>query len=461
MANKKYEELAGKVVDLVGGVDNVTFLTHCVTRLRFNVKDRGLVQDAEVAKLPGVLTEQWVGDQYQVVIGNAVGDVYQMLLERYPTLSGGGSVPEDAPTGEKQPFSINTLFDIIAGCVTPLISVIIGAGMLRMVMIVCNMTGILTPESTTYQVLDFVADSAFYFMPVFVGGFAARKFNVNMGLGMVVGAMLIHPNFIAAVNGGTQLSVFGLPIYPMTYTSQIIPSILAAWVMSYVEKFFNRHTPDMVRAFMAPFLTLLVMIPVTLCALAPLGAVAGNYFTAAILWLHEKAAWIAMPILVGLMPLIVMTGMHMALNAACMQFLAAGADPFIIGAFILSNMDQGAACLAVALKTKNAELRSEAITCGITAIFGGVTEPAMYGVTLKHKTPLYGAIIGSVVAGLVAGIGGSMCYAFAGVSIFGLPGFIDLAGGGSSLIPMIIAVAAGMAVTFAATLFLYKDDVDA
>ncbi len=453
--SNKYELLVDNIVDLVGGVENVSFFTHCVTRLRLNVKDKSLVKEEEIVKLPGVLQQQYVGDQYQIVIGNAVAEVYSAICKKYPSLNAGGEV--DALSGQKKKFDINTLFEIVSGCVSPCLPVILAAGMLKLVMILGTMSGLMNAESSTYYVLNFVADAAFYFFPVYIGGFAARKFNASMGLGMLIGAMMIHPNFISAVNSGTALKIFGLPIYPGNYASTVIPAILSVWIMSFVERFFRKYIPDMIKAFAVPLATMLVMTPLVFCLIAPLGNMIGNYFAKILLWVIDHAKFIGMPIVVGFMPFIVMTGMHMALNASYFELVTTiGYDPFIIASFILANVFQGVACLGVALKTKKAELKTEAVSCGVTAIFGGVTEPGIFGITLKYKTPMYAAVLGGIVAGLVCGFMPTICYNFASVSIFGLPGFISETTM-SSLYSMIIALLIGSVVTFAATMYLYKD----
>lgn len=460
MSNKnKYEQLINELPELVGGLDNVSVFTHCVTRLRLNVKDKSLVKTEEIAKLPGVLQQQYVGDQYQIVIGNAVAEVYAGICKKYPSLNAGGEVEVDGQPKKK--FSINTIFEVVSGCVSPLVPVIISAGMLKLIMVLGTMTGLIDSSSSTYYVLNFVADSAFYFVPIFVGGFAARKFNASMGLGMLIGAMMIHPDFVSAVNCGTALSFFGLPIYASTYASTVIPAILAVLVMSYVEKFFRKYIPDALKACLVPLGVMLVMTPLTLCLIAPLGNIIGNYFATALLWVIDHAKFIGMPIVTGFMSFIVMTGMHMALNAAFFELMTTiGCDPFIIAAFILSNVNQGIACLAVALKTKKAALKVDATTCGITAIVGGVTEPGIFGITLKYKTPMYAAVLGGIAAGLVTGFFPTICYNFAGVSIFGLPGFISPEGSMASVYSMIAGLAAGIVVTFVATWILYKDTLE-
>lgn len=454
--NGKYARLIATVVDNVGGEDNVTLMTHCVTRLRFSVKDMGLVKADEIEKTPGVLKSQWVGDQYQVVIGGAVQEVYDEVLAAHPAL-GMGADAEKAPepAGRKR-FSIGALFDVISGCVAPLIPVLMAGGMIKVILTLCSLSGLLAETDSTYVILGIVSDASLYFLPVFVGAFAAMKFHTNVALGLIVGAMLLHPSFLALVDAGDAMTFFGIPIQMVNYSYTLIPVMLSVWVMSYVERFFTKHVHQAIRGFVAPLLTLLVMIPVTFCFVAPIGSILGNYLAVGILWLYEHVRFVAMPLVCAFMPFIVMTGMHMALDATVFQMLASvGKEPFIVAAYILFGMNQGVAEFVVALKNHDPEVRSEAITCAISAIFGGVTEPGIYGITLKYKTPMYAACIGSAFSGLSAAFMQTFCYGWSGCSIFSIASFIS-GGDLSSFYAMAISIAIGAVVTAIATLVLYK-----
>lgn len=458
MASKeRYAELADKVVDLLGGKDNISFFTHCVTRLRFNVKDKGLVKTGEIEQLPGVMGAQWSGDQYQVIIGQAVGDAYDLIVER-TGLAKQDAVREDLGDAPKKKFSINTIFDAISGCITPLIPVLIGAGFIKIIVLLGEQLGLLTADMPTHTVLTFVGDAGFYFLPVFIGATAAKKFGANMGLGMLVGGMLIHPTFVAAVSEGTALDIFGLPIYAASYSSSVIPAILAVAVMAPIERFFARISPDSLRSITEPLLTLLVMMPLTLCLLAPAGAFLGNYLSAAILWLYKTTGFFGVAVFSALCPWIVMTGMHSALMPYLLEALATGAEFIVFTGMIISNIDQGAACLAVSLKSKDTKIKSTAASCAITAIVGGVTEPGTFGINLRFKTPMYGAMIGSFCGALVAGFGKAAAHAITGSS--GLLGGIPIYLGGdiSNVLWMVAGIAVGMIVTFIATWFLYKPE---
>lgn len=457
-SGNRFAELADSIVDLLGGKENISYYTHCVTRLRFNIKDKGLVQADLVEGLSGVMGSNWAGDQFQVIIGASVADAYKEIAERNGLETADPVAEDGAPA--KEGFSINKVFEAISGSITPIVPVLIAAGFVKIVVLLCEQFGLLSADNSTDVVLNFVADAGFYFLPVFVGASAAKKFGANMALGMMMGAVLIHPTFTQSVSDGTALSIFGLPIYPATYTASVIPIILIVWIMSYVERFFAKHSPEAIRTVAEPFLTILVMLPLGLCVLGPIGSFLGTYLSAAIVWLYNTTGFVGMAVLSALFPWIIMTGMHYALDPYIIESLAtAGYEPFIVTANIIGNINQGVACLVVALKTKhNENLRSVASGCAVTAIVSGIVEPALYGVNVKLMKPMFGAMIGSFVGAAVAGFGHAYTYAMTGApGLLALPIFL----GGDSIDGLLWAVASmaiGAVATFAATWVLYRED---
>ena len=426
---ERYAELADKIVDLLGVRDNIGFFTHCVTRLRFNLKDKNLVRKEEIEKIPGVMGSQWSGDQYQVIIGQAVGDAYALIAEKTGLgAKEGAGEKGSGGCGEKRKFRPGDVLDANSGSITPLMPLLIGAGFIKIIVLVCTQLGLLAEGDPTHTILSLVGDAGFYFLPVFVGATAARKFNANIGLGMLVGAMLIHPSFIEAVNAGGALNICGIPIYGASYTSSVIPALLAVAVMAPVERFFARISPDMIRSITEPLLTLIVMIPLTFCLLAPIGAFLGTYLSAAIMWLYDTVGFVAVAVFACLCPWIVMTGMHTAMLPYMFDTFAKGLPELIITpGMLVSNIDQGVANLVVAIKSKDENMRSTAASCAVTAVLGGVTEPGMFGVNLRFKTPMYGAMIGSAAGGLVTGLMGAGAQALTTSTglIGGFPVFIS------------------------------------
>lgn len=457
MARKeRYEKLANQVIEAVGGQYNIMDIGHCTTRLRFSVKDRSLIDLEEIEKIKGVFGAQWSMDEVQIIVGQAVGDAYQLICEKT------GIEPEAAINESldfpRRKFGIGRIIDAISGSLTPLLPVLIGCGMVKVLLMLLQMLDLLDPSNSTFQVLSWAGDAGFYFLPVLVGKTAARKFGANEGLAMVIGALLIYPDFVNGVADGSTFSYLGLPIYGVSYTSSVFPIIMCVAVMAPIQRFFARISPDAVRSITEPLLTILVMIPLALGLIGPAGAFFGQYLAEFILWLYNTAGFLAVSVLATIMPFVVMTGMHPAFTPYLISMIGTvGYEPIYMAAMVISNINQGAASAAVALKTKNTTLRSTGISSAITATIGGVTEPAMYGINLRYKTPMLGAMIGSLVGGASAGLLRVYLYEVVGnAGLLAIPAFIGPVG--SNVIYLCLSLAIGFVVTFIATLILYKDD---
>ena len=452
----KYDNLAKVVIEAIGGKENVTYFQHCTTRLRFNVKDRSSVDVNAIEKADHVLGTQWSVDELQIIIGPAVADAYEVICNL------GGFVKEEAIDDNldknlKKEFSIKTLLsgilDSVSGSITPIIPMMIGGGMIKVFTMLLNMLGVLSAESTTYLILTWLGDAFMYFFPIYLGATSAKKFGANQGVGMLLGGLLIYPSFIAAVNEGATLSIFGLPVYMSNYASSVIPIIVSVWVLSKVEKFISKHCPDILKSFAVPTLSLLVMVPIMLVVTAPLGQYLGVYITAFVNFIYETIGFVGVGVLATLLPLMVLTGMHTLMTPYWVNaFATLGYDTFFLPAMIISNWNQAVACAAVALKTKNKDIKSSAFSCAITAFIGGVTEPAMFGVTVRYKTPLYAAMIGNFIGGAIAGLLKVAAYAMPGSG--GVFAFAVFAAETSNLMFFFIAAIVGMIATFILTYFL-------
>lgn len=462
MAKKeRYEDLANSVIDLVGGKDNITFFTHCVTRLRFNVKDKSAVKKEDIEKIQGVMGCQWSGDQLQIIIGQAVGDAYNCICEKNK-LQKQKSINDNI---ENQKFVwtpknvILAVMDGISGCIYPMAPVLIGAGMIKVLLLLLGSTGfnIISENDILFKMLTFLGDTAFYFMPVIFGASAAKKFNASLGLGVFMGAMLIHPAFIEMVNNGISMSIYGLPVINTTYTSTIIPIIMIVWVMSYVEKIVSKLCPDVIKSIVEPLATILIMFPLAFCIIGPIGVVIGEGLTNILMWLYDTTGIFGVGILAALYPLLIMTGMHATLVPSMLMLLATnGNDPLVLVANIGANLAIGAAALAVGLNAKDTNLKSISISSAITAIIGGVTEPALFGILLKVRKALFGACLGAFVGAIVAGLLHVSCYTLPGSGgVFAIPSF---AGPGYNIVFTTISFVIGMLVTLIITTILLKKD---
>lgn len=445
----KYNDLVNNVLDLVGGKDNLVIFTHCITRLRFNVKDQGLVKKEEIDQMTGVIGSQWSGEQLQIIIGPDVEKVFNAINGKY-NLAEVKNTNDAKESGKKNP--VSAAIEAIAGCLTPLLPLLICSGMLKVVTMLLSMVGIMPATSSTYQMINLVADAGLYFLPVFVGASAAKKFNASLGLSMLIGAMLIAPNFVANVSSGTPMSIFGIPVTAASYSSQIFPTIMSVFVLSKVEKVIKKFMPPMLNSFVTPLVVMLIMIPLTFCGIAPIGKILSTYITAAIVWIHETLGFLGVAIYAMLSPIMVITGMHVGMTPYIMQCMTTiGYDPIVTVAGLISNIQRGVSCFAIAFKTKNQELRGAALSAGISATVPGITEPALFGIMVPHKEAFIGCLVGSFVGGILAGLFQVHMIAFPGsLGLFGLVCF--------SNIPMyLVAIAAGAATTFAYTFISYKD----
>ena len=350
------------------------------------------------------------------------------------------------------------ILDGFIGCITPLIPMFIGGGMIKVIALIVNLAGV-PADNTTYMILTWVGDAFIYFMPIFLGATAAKKFGANQGLGMLLGGVLMAKGYMDAVAAGTSLNFLGLPVYSGNYTSTVVPIILSVWVLSKIEPLVSKYSPKSLRTTLVPTISLLIVVPIMLVVTAPLGFYIGKYVSAAVIWLYNNFGFLGLAILAGFKPLLVMTGMHLGMIPVVINnFAVLGFDPFYIPAGFISNLNQTTACLAVGLKTKNKDLRSVAFSSAFTAFLSGVTEPAMYSVTIKYKKPMTAAIIGGIVGGALLGILGNVAsYVMPGnMGILSIPVFIG--GDGSGLRNLLIASVAGMVVTFAATWILGFED---
>ncbi|MFC7391631.1 beta-glucoside-specific PTS transporter subunit IIABC [Scopulibacillus cellulosilyticus] len=419
-----FKNLAATILEKVGGQENVSSVTHCATRLRFNLKDDQKADTDSIKNTKGVVGVVNKGGQYQVIIGTDVSDVYNQLVE----LGNLSDASSNNSNEDDEKSAIAKVLDTIAGMFTPIVPVLAGAGMLKALVTLLITFKLITPQSQNFQILNFMGDAGFYFLPILLASTAAKKFKVNQYLAMVIGGILLHPTFISMVTTAKQtgkgIDFMGLPVGLATYSTTVIPIILAIWFMSYVEPFANRIIPKTIRIFGVPLLTILIVAPVTLIVIGPLGNYLGIGLGVIFTFLDSHVSWLV-PTLVGAFtPLLVMTGMHYGLIPIGINMLATkGYDTVAGPGMMVSNIAQGGAALAVAFRTKNASIKTLASSTGITAILG-ITEPALYGINLRYKRPLIASIIGGGAAGLFIGIMGVRRFAQVSPSIESLPAYI-------------------------------------
>lgn len=449
-----FERIAKEVLENVGGANNVAHVTHCVTRLRFNLKDDSKADIDKIKKIKGVMGQVNKGGQFQVIIGNDVSDVYKELLKLGNFKS---SNNQEEEKGAKKGI-ITSVFDTIAGIFTPIIPAIAGCGMLKAFLGLFVALGLISTETQTYYIFSFISDAAFFFMPLLLAYTAGIKFKTSPFLAMVIGGVLLHPSFSALVSAGEPVSFLGLPVRLVNYSSSVIPIILIVWLMSYVEKLANKFIPKVLRLVFVPLIVITVTAPIGLIVIGPLGTVIGDVLASGIMFIDSKATWTLPLIMGGLTPLIVMTGMHYSLYPALFTQLATLGYQTLMPGMLISNVCQGAAALCVSIKSKNSELKQLASSTGITALLG-ITEPAMYGVNLKLKKPLYAVLCGGALGGLYAGLTAVKGYTPSGS---GLPGIAAYIGPEmSNVVNILIACGIGFVATFIITWFIgFEDEVN-
>lgn len=432
-----YSVTAKQLLEKLGGQSNIITVAHCMTRLRFVLKDEGMVSDQEVEAVPGVMGTAKKGGQYQVIIGNNVAKCYQEITKL------GAFGEANAVEKRARQNLVSAVLDFISACMTPMISVIIAGGLLKVLLVIFGPTflGLLSAESDTYIIINALGDSGFYFLPVFVAMSASKKLGCNMYLSVLVSVMLLYPDLITLLGGDAPIRLFGvIPVVHGNYTSSVIPAMLSAVVLKYVEEFVDRITPEWSKNFLKPLLIAAITGLVTLCVLAPLGLILGNGLQMVLNWIYNFAPWLAMALFAGFMPFIVMTGMHWAFTPTVLLALAnPGYDLMLLPAMLCSNLAQSGAAFAVAFGTKDSKLKQIAFPAAISALLAGVTEPAMYGVTLKLKKPMYAACIASAIAGLATGIIRLKAYVFVTPCLTSIVQFVSPDSGMNFMFAIMIA----------------------
>ena len=457
-----FKKLASSVVDAVGGVGNVTNLTHCMTRLRFILKDEAKASDETVKNIPGVMGLVKQGGQYQIIIGNNVAAAYKEIL----ALGVDGGATVDASEQPKQKWTLKrvgmTILDAIIGTMTPLIPAIIGGSMVKLLAMLLLMTGVVGETNSTYVLLNTIGDAAFFFLPILVAVSASKKFGTNTYLAVAIAGLMVHPVFMdlmAKAAEGQAVTLAMLPITSVKYTYTIIPAIVMSWLLRYIEAGVDRITPLVTKNFLKPMLILLVGAVIAISIVGPTGVWLGNGISAVVYGIHGKLGWLAVAIVGAIWPLLVMTGMHRVFTPTIVTTIAeTGSEAMVMPSEIGANMSLGGVSLAVAFKTKNRELRQTALAAASSALIAGITEPALYGVAIRLKRPMIASVITGFIAGAVAGLAGLASHSMAAPGLFTSVQFIDK-DNPTSILWIAAVMAISVVVSFALTLILAFEDI--
>lgn len=452
MTNK---ELAESIIEKMGGKNNITQSWHCITRLRFNVRDKNAVNLTEIKELEGVIGAQYQGGQFQIIIGNEVVNVFNEVSKIL------GLNPEAGAEQGAKGNPIERVFDVISGVFTPILPAIIGSGLLKGFMAILIATSLLSDQSATYLILNGISDAAFKFLPFLVAFSAAKKFQTSASVAVALAGVLMYP-WQELINNPeiTNLSFLGFMNVPVgnSYASSVLPIILGVWLLSFVERLAKKVVPNSLTIVFVPLICLIITAPLLLTFIAPLGTMIGTYLERFFTMLFDVAGPFAGALLGGLMPLIVITGMHYAFfPGSFASFEKFGYDIMLLPMSLVSNMAQAGATLGVFFKTKDSKMKQVAFSAFVPAMFG-ITEPAIYGVTMKLKKPFYASLIGGAVGGAVFGAFTVKALSFTVPGVLALPTYLDEAS--NNFIFALVGVFASFAVSFIMTWILKFEETE-
>lgn len=425
-----YIKTAEEILKLCGSNSNISSVTHCATRLRLFIIDKTKVDLDEIKKLKGVLGTVYSGDELQIVLGKNLIPVYNEVQKKYDgskqnQTKNETKVEKEKLHGKEKAKAIGgKLIGFISASVTPMIPGLVAGGMLKTFLLLITLAWAPFEKMQTYTLLSMVANVPFYFMPVFVAYGAAKKLGGTPIFAMVAAAGLVYPEFTTLLSGEDPVSIFSIPVMAVKYNSTLLPALLVAVCAYYVEKLLVKILPGIIRPILLGVGTIAITYTLGITVLGPLGDFIGSYVVNIFLWSSAHMGPLAVGILAGCMPFLVMTGMHHAVTPFMVQAIAdPGYDVLFRPAYILHNMAEGGACLGVALRAKDKALKAETFSLAFGCIVAGVTEPAIYGVNLPLKKPMIGVVAGAASGGVVAGALGATAYVYGYSTILAIPIF--------------------------------------
>lgn len=464
----KYHELAKEIVKNVGGKENVAGLVHCITRLRFTLKDESIAKDDVLKAMEGVVTVMKSGGQYQVVIGNHVPEVFEDVMQLLD-LKEGASTPEEKKSGKL----LDKAIDVVSGIFQPILGIMAACGMLKGLNTLLVALGLYSAECGGYLIINAAGDALFTFLPLFLGYTAAKKFGLKPMLGLAIGAAMCYPGIQSGtlsagmeplyhILEGTMFSspvyidFFGIPVISVDYTGTVIPVILAVWFASKCEKLFNQFIPDLVKFFFVPMLTLLVTLPVSVLFLGPIATFGSTLISEFTLAIRGFSPLLAGGIVGLTWQILVIFGMHWGFIPVYINNVMTLGYDNVMMPFFACTFATSAVVLAIFFKTKDKKLKEMAIPNFISGIFG-VTEPAIYGILLPLKKPFIISCIAGGIGGAFYGHFNFRKFILGGMGIFELPNMMNPDGTMGNIIIAFIGIGISMAVGFLLTILFYKD----
>lgn len=422
MAKKNYNELATQILEKVGGKGNVSRTYHCMTRLRFELKDRGMVDDSALGQIKGVVGVQWHGEQLQLIIGQDVGDLYKAVCEQ------GGfqtekAIEENLDKGKRK-FGINQILEAMSAILLPVVPALAGGGMIKgLITIMTSYLGF-DSASTLITVLTMAGDCVFYFLPFLVAWSASKRFETDAAMAIAMAGVLLYPTMTAGNTAGAEpMSLFGLPIPFPRYYGSTIPIILTVWVLSYVYKWIRKIIPQNLRIVFVPTLVLLIMTPLTLGVIGPLANYISKILVTIFNFLYNLSPIVAGAVVGGTRLFVVMTGMHLSLSTIALGNLAEFGYDWLLPMNTMGTLALFGACFGVWLRSKNSETKQIGASTAISA-FIGITEPGIYGIFLKIKNAMIATVAGGAVGGAIVGMFGGRATAYVNSCILSMPVFM-------------------------------------
>lgn len=424
------KECAKEILGLVGGTENVQSVTHCMTRLRFLLKDEEKINMDAIKQVKGVLGCVIAGGQTQVILGKNLFPVYKEIQSLGGFDETVGNSPVEQEPDKKEPVTAKkaglSVLNYISASMTPIVPGLIAGGMLKVLLLFITMANKEFSASQTYTLLSGLANAPFYFMPILVAYGASLKLGGTPVYAMLCSATLLCPEFLGLAGAGEAIHIFGLPVKAVSYSSSLVPALLITLAATYTEKAFDKIVPGIFKSIFVGMGTVIVTMTLGFTILGPIGNYIGSYLATLFIWLGSTAAPVAVGLLAACLPWMVLCGMHGTIASFMPQAIAnPGYDPIIRPAFLLHNVAEGGACIGVALRSKDAAYRSETLAIAFGCIMAGVTEPAIYGVNLKLKKPMYGVMAGGAAGGIVAGYLGTKAYMMGYSTVMALPIFQD------------------------------------
>jgi PTS system beta-glucosides-specific IIC component len=449
-----YHKTAMELLKELGGNDNITNVTHCATRLRFILKDESVVNKDKVAKIPGVITTVQAGGQFQVVIGNHVKDAYEHMIKMV-------TIDEEAAkgTGNKKVGIVSRIIDVISAIFAPFLYTLAACGILQGILGVLVALNAIDTAGGTYQILNFISWTAFTFLPVLIAVTASKKFGVNTFIALVIACALVCPDYIAMVNAAKPVYFLGMKVQLLSYTSSVIPIILSIWIASYVQKFFDKYLPIVIRNLFTPMFTIAIMVPLTLLAFGPIGNTIGGAIGGIYNTLYNLSPIVAGLVVGGLWEVLVIFGVHWGITPVTVgNYANLGYDTFT-GLQASAVFSQAGATFGVFLKTKNKDMKGVSASAAITGLFG-ITEPAIYGVNLRLKKPMICGCIAGAVGGAIGGAFHAVSWSYNMPGIATLPAYFK-AGHLTPFIGLVISIVVAFVLGAVLTYIVgFEDEAD-